>query len=751
MRLVNKEFEEKVSEYLFRVVVVPFKPEIYGITPEPSLSGTSEDIANDALRGSVMLQDKGMRVFQGFGRRIRKFAMSFEFDQNKLANPPVKSDQEAITSFWGIYRWPFKKYNRYSQLEGLEQTADETRTMAKALRFIECAKQLGLSIDGGLGWLAGPDINQRVVDRGDRFAVFGESRFVAEPKFRSQAKGGRTSKSIGSDQGIDESPYTTTQRILQEAGYTGSALQSSLDMMLETDEYPRDLQRNSHLNNALNWQRFRTNIASPTMIDGSSFTATDADDSSTVASLNSDDDEENEIQPTIATSKGSKSKGDNYLLKPNDLTTAQKEMLLEVEWAQRAFMQSYAIAIIDNPFTFQHIQALTIARIPNRHLSILRREDFWDSLPQLNNLSLAIIPEWREVSKLATSFVEDKKVMPSASVSGVYQILKEQIGSRKNIKTLHLEWLCGGEEAPGLFARNQHILPAPLVENSRHMVNRAALPTLLFLPYVEHLSLKNCWVSPHVLSKFGASSKKAALQSLTLDSVSLTAFIPPNVTPNPLAGNGVNLHNAHNAANHAVANQMLLNFQGLVGHNAQGPPPPIHTLIANGQSSYLDWLQPPRVGSWADIIETLTPGKTLAEERYAREIGPEPPVRDYDNLTKLVFKSCGYVRLPLDFDQTALDPLDVPAPQVNAIAKKISDLDSFMMKPHDHTLGVIVNHISALEERTLVNGFLLTVGWDKSRAVLAGDAMVDGIAHPGRGRFDGVLTPNQDRLQSSSR
>jgi len=58
MRLVNKEFEEKVSEYLFRVVVVPFKPEIYGITPEPSH-------ASQARQGSVMLQDKGMRVFQG--------------------------------------------------------------------------------------------------------------------------------------------------------------------------------------------------------------------------------------------------------------------------------------------------------------------------------------------------------------------------------------------------------------------------------------------------------------------------------------------------------------------------------------------------------------------------------------------------------------------------------------------------------------------------------------------------------------
>ena len=66
MRLVNREFEEKVSEYLFRVVVVPFKPEIYGITEEPALRGVAELSANDAVKGSIMLQDKGMRVFQGY-------------------------------------------------------------------------------------------------------------------------------------------------------------------------------------------------------------------------------------------------------------------------------------------------------------------------------------------------------------------------------------------------------------------------------------------------------------------------------------------------------------------------------------------------------------------------------------------------------------------------------------------------------------------------------------------------------------
>lgn len=59
LRLVSKDFDRKVSEALFRVVVVPFRPEIYGITPEPVL-------VKEALQGSIMLQDKGMRVFQGY-------------------------------------------------------------------------------------------------------------------------------------------------------------------------------------------------------------------------------------------------------------------------------------------------------------------------------------------------------------------------------------------------------------------------------------------------------------------------------------------------------------------------------------------------------------------------------------------------------------------------------------------------------------------------------------------------------------
>jgi hypothetical protein len=751
MRLVNKEFENKVSAYLFKVVVVPFKPEIYGITPEPTLAGitVAQSRVNEMLQGSVMLQDKGMRVFQGFGRHIRKFAMSFEFDEARLANPPVKSDQEAITTFWGIYRWPFKKYNRYSQLEGLEQTADETRTMAKALRFIGNASELGLSIDGGLGWLAGPDINQRVIERGGKVAVFGESNFVPEPKPKIP-KILRSLRVPSSSGGLDGGQHAVLLRMVQAAGAEDP--ETAVRSLLENEDPTGASFSNQYQFNgfapSLDMDAFTNHPirSSQTLLDTNLYAdaVVDAGDLSPATQAEFDEDEddeeddENGTHLVIAACNVGRGKTE-CSLKPNDLTNAQKEMLLEIEWAQRAFMQSYVIAIIDNPLTFKNIETLTIARLPNRHLPILRREDFWDSLPQLNKLSLAVIPDWRDVVKLPTSWVQDIKLAPSKSVAGVCKILQDHISQRKNIKTVHFEWICGGEEAPGLFARNQHILAAPLVCKPMEMVNRPHPSYMLSLPYVEHLSLKNCWISPHMLARFGLSLKKCALQSLTLDSVSLTASLALNAQPNPLT------HGANNyAAQLAAANHLQI-IQGW-GQNGHAPQVPLAPPAGNPNPTP-DWLDSPRVGSWADIIETLTPSVTLADIRYARDIGPQPPARNPSNLKKLVFKSCGYVRLPLDFDQTALEPNEIP-PQINTIAKRINDLDQFMMKPHDHTLGTIVNHISAVESRTLENAWNMTIGWQgKSRSVLLLEALADGVLNAGQGRFDGVI---EARCQQSA-
>ncbi|KAF8848749.1 hypothetical protein BDZ45DRAFT_605445 [Acephala macrosclerotiorum] len=748
LRLVNKEFDQKVSEALFRVVVVPFRPEIYGITPEPILS-------NEALQGSIMLQDKGMRVFQGFGRWIQKFAMSFEIDHNRLANPPVKSDQEAITTFWGIYKWPFKVYNRYSQLEGLEQTADETRTMAKALMFIESAKELGLSIDAGLGWLAGPDINTRVAERGDKLAVFGASRFVPEQKPKPGRHGKSSSASTSAEPG--NGTFSQYERMLQEAGYDENR-ESALRLLLETE----DLGTLPHTEPQVDtsawdsfgiqppqqtvpeaWRRLRRPLGgtngSESTNDGvlalGSSSLTDEDDDAF-------DTLDNQAAATYSyPTKLLKGKNEGFSLKPNDLSNAQREMLLEMEWAQNAFMQSWAIAIIDNYKTFNQIRTLTIARLPSRHLPTLRREDFWDSLPQLSTLSLAIIPDWREVRKEATTWVEDNRIAPSKAVAAVYDLLSQQISRRKNIKTLHFEWLCGGEYAPGLFSRNQHILPAPFVSEAMRMVNRAQQYHPVKLPYIEHLSLKNCWLSPHIMFRLLMPMKeKAALQSITFDSVSLTASILANAAPNPITPAAVAQNAAHlvpvQPAGPINAN-VLNNWMGAMNGQVQAAvaPPPAAPVV----NADLNWFEPPRSGSWADVIDHLTPGSNLEAIRYSRDIGPEPEPRPATNLSKLSFTSCGYVRVPLDFDQTILDPPQAAPQQAGNVAKRMNDIDGFMMKPQDPLLAVIVNHISQAEAATLQNAWSMETCWRDKHPELLADAQLDGAMNAGYGRFQGSI------------
>jgi hypothetical protein len=707
--------------------------------------------------------------------------MSFEIDHDKLASPPPKCDQEAIVSFWGIYRWPYKTYNRYSQLEGLEQTADETRSMAKALKFIKNAKELGLSIDGGLGWLAGPDVNHRVVERGQKLKVFGGSRFLPEPKSipPRQPKLTRGPEMRPAQPGSMRAAF---ERMLQEAGYLGENLEPSIRMMLENEDAEDNQWAYRPWNNFSagtagvenfptrtpgmeNWRLLtrRRGHIDPVVTEPA---VGDEEDASQPNSSYSDDEEDAEGQliPAVAFSCKAKAKAEAVTLKPNDLTNAQREMLLEMEWAQEAFMQSYVIAVIDNRETFQHIEALNIARLPSRHLAILRRADFWDSLPRVKKLSLGIIPDWRKVVKEETSWVQDSKVAPSLSVPGVYQLLLQQISTRKNITTLHFEWLCGGEYAVGLFARNQHVLAAPIVSESIHMVNRAQEHSVLTLPHIEHLSLKNCWISPHVMVKFVQSLREASLQCLTLHSVSLTASVSLNAQPAPLTQAGVvqNPQNAQNVQN--VAGLPGANL--LAGMNALAPlgiaqnapnaanalaqlPPavPINSQQAPGN----DWLNPPRPGSWAEIIDMVTPGITLTDIRHSRDnTGLEPPVKEPTAFSKLALESCGYVRLPLDFDQTVIDPPHVHHPLNTSITKRITDIDAFMMKSHDSNLGVVVNHIGTTESATLQHAWNMATDWGNSHLELLADSRADGVANAGRGRISGLIEATQSASSNPS-
>ena len=108
---MNHEFDHMVSHELFKTVVVPFRPELYGMLKvsrtspvKPNIKGKAKaqvgpnkdegDLVNDALHNLYWAKAKGgslhdgMKVFQGFGRHIRKFGMSFEVDEGELIYYP---------------------------------------------------------------------------------------------------------------------------------------------------------------------------------------------------------------------------------------------------------------------------------------------------------------------------------------------------------------------------------------------------------------------------------------------------------------------------------------------------------------------------------------------------------------------------------------------------------------------------------------------------------------------------------------
>lgn len=111
LRLVNRHFEQSVSECVFRTVVVPFRPEIYGMvmasreSHQPQhIQGKDKAVAGQAVGGNGDFSDasfgdapfgiydrglapgaviNGMKVFQGWGPHIKRFGFAFEVDEGK--------------------------------------------------------------------------------------------------------------------------------------------------------------------------------------------------------------------------------------------------------------------------------------------------------------------------------------------------------------------------------------------------------------------------------------------------------------------------------------------------------------------------------------------------------------------------------------------------------------------------------------------------------------------------------------------
>ncbi|KAK1969765.1 F-box domain-containing protein [Colletotrichum sublineola] len=510
LRLVNHEFDRMVSAKYFRNVVVPFRSEMYqAMKQKASLEGDDNE---QAQPGKDTLFSSGMRIFQSFGDHILRFALSLEIDEESLAYPPIKPTQKAITSYWGIYRWPHESYLRYTELEGLEQTADETASMKEALRCLAKVQELGLCCDAGLGYLLGPD--QQSESPPLPHPVFG----LRNLRYRTlQRRLSRTdSDAMNARKLAFESPrdfkYTVLESMVRNAGYTQDQARDAIAMLLSTE--------NVSLTNIDFDERTAAAAAALASPEGQ------GTDRSTLhhvnAALNQDHDDN--FTRNIVAALNDTTAG--HPLQPRNLTRGQKEMLLELEWAHRALIQSYVIALIDNARlnSFNSLTTLTIAKIPSSHIFMFQRPDFWRSLPSLTNVALAVVADWRQVAKVAPGCVEDTFVSPVDSVTKVHRLLQDHVAKQENIKFLHFEWICGGEFAPGMTQRNLYVLPAPICSPEQMVHPEAARSpgVLLSLPYIKHISFKNCYATPHVFLQTLRTMAQHSLQKLELESVSLT-------------------------------------------------------------------------------------------------------------------------------------------------------------------------------------------------------------------------------------
>jgi hypothetical protein len=536
LRLVSRELNDYTSQAAFKTVVVPFNTEIYGMLEQeakPDRKGKKRARISRPeywwknANGDEVYNGHGLDVFRGFGRHILRYGMSFEMNEHSLSAPPSKSTTEQKISFWGNYDWPFEEYRRFDAVAGLESAADETPRMKTAFSELTKVKELALSVDSGLGWLNGPDrsIRARILQVPPR--IFGSLQHVPDRRSQAQRELWHHIEDAHTNAGEDiriaslyrlegARPLTDTQ----ESRLLASAQPSLpfLDSHIAHDAAPHDTAEtvvsqsldDTHLSD-------RHILGSSTANAGVLFT------SSTLQC----NDAAHVLSPIV----------------PASLSQAQKEWLLETEWAQRAFLSSYMLSVIDNPTTFESIHTLNISSLSDRYISALNRQDFWDSLPNLSDVTLMVIPGWRSVEKDEAGYVATPSVDPTDQVDTLCGLLQAQVAPRAMISKLKVGYATGGEHAEGLYARNKLLMPAPLFPLRARM---HADPTIGFIdtatvqdanmlrlalarfPHLEELTLRNCWITPSALLQFVKVHDGHALKELTLDSVSLTAVLRPS-------------------------------------------------------------------------------------------------------------------------------------------------------------------------------------------------------------------------------
>ncbi|KAL8282943.1 hypothetical protein RB597_010361 [Gaeumannomyces tritici] len=699
LRLVCSEFDHMVSAHYFRSVVAPFRASLYGSPDNHSGALVAGEFGPG---GRAELRT----VFHLFGEHIRSFALALELKETDLAFPPPKLTQEVVKTSWGLYRWPLKHYQRYTNLEAIEDQADETAFMTRSFSKLTELTELGLSCDAGLGFLQGPNLNKYAARTMP--PVFHSARSM--PSRPNDLSDNDPSDNDLPDENLSDEDrtldhgksvrYTNLKRMMLNAGFVPDEIPGAINLLLWCEgKDPKWVNRDD----------------------------CDGDGDGTGLGYGSMS-RTREFRPARNHStdlSGAKKKGCRaHPLEPLQLTAAQKEMLLEMSWAHDALVQSYVISVTDNPHAFKNVTTVNMARIPASLLRTISRPSFWESLAAVDKFSLGVIPDWRVVKK-DNGVIADYLLQPTDSVTPAYELLANCIAPRRQITKLHFEWICGGELGNGAGQRNRYILPAPFLAAALQMAEPRVVSRdrglVLSLPFVRELSLKNCYFTPHVLLHVVRTLSARSLEKLKLEAVSITGPPQTDILPSYLALSGdrssawpwplccstaapgraflfagvqaaaplqaqnmLGIHAQWMAQNNMIPPALIqangaqwlaqqvaggpmtqpiiwpVNNVASIVHQPVGPAPPLPDEVWQGPLKS-PWIPIPRLLSWAHILNEITPDQTLLE-RYEgspiqdgdgeafqnlaqklKQFVPSPAAADKGRLQNIEFKSCGYV------------------------------------------------------------------------------------------------------------
>ena len=795
VRSTCSDLADEIAPIMVRSIVGNFGKSMFGL--DSHYADSSSRIEQDTP------------VLSKYGSSVHKFGISFEYDLQGLCSASAKVTEKQEQAWYGSYRWPTARYPRFKTLQELEDLVDDNRPLLKNIfSNLKNVSELALSLDSGHGWLEGPDVSDlalydrrahqgskvfgRVFDAEDVWHTFGRKEYFKWAQQNSineslkalatKDDDNRTKKLIRELKKIELRDYDSfreeiSQPDFDEYSHTGGFATGAQQVqhpphlpplqptpaggfaLLNT--FTNAIQPHVPAMPAAIRRRIQRLAGREVPTDGSRADSKKRRESSSIPAQ----------WPVIfnghnfAADVGGRAPNVQYKapaptsfpLLPGMLTEAQAQWLMETVWAQRAFLSAYTTSIIHHKQMLRGVHSLIIAKISSGLLPSLAQREFWASLPALRRLKILVSPDWRTEHMPGDKFhMAHMPISPLESAIKFAGFLQNHVAKLEKLSHLTIGYVGGGEHGAGMFARNQHLLSAPITTEPRSWVMNHVKPpdpdTIFKFDHIRDLTFENCWFSPCMLEGFMEKSRDTSLHTLVLDSVSI------------------------------------------LSKHSTGIDGPMITLRNNLRCRYdeVEWLHEelPTSACWVDVLDKITPGLTIEERKYNAGILDNditsPPQREFrGNTQRIVLKSCGYAKIsgvkdafnqnslvvhihqPMDMglaarkarferyspsQSEATEPLTIRPPLMAGHHRRPSARDAsdksakegpIMMSMLDSSgqeyfgLGTLTQCVHPIEKRVLEQAWGMRFGWGDD--IMRWASVEDGCFEGGTGRFSGVV------------